>query len=67
MEFLSITDVSKRHKVSRNTVAYAVQKKYLKSTQNSQKVRLILKDDAAFYFNGPPFVYRNLKSRLTAT
>ena len=55
MELLSITEVSIRYKKPRKTVYSAVQRKYLKSTQNQYKEHFIRKGDAEFYFNGPPF------------
>jgi hypothetical protein len=55
MELLSITEVSARHEVSRNTVAYAVFKKYLPSIRNLRNEHLIKEEDADFYFDGPEF------------
>ena len=55
MELLSITEVSVLYNKPRNTVASAVQRKWLKSTKNQHKEHFIHKSDAEFYFNGPPF------------
>jgi hypothetical protein len=54
MELLSITEVSVLYNKPRNTVASAVQRKWLKSTKNQHKEHFIHKGDAEFYFNGPP-------------
>lgn len=54
---LSITQVSVRYKISKNTVNSAVQRKYLKSFQNNRHEHFILEEDANFYFKGPPFPY----------
>jgi len=52
---LSITGMSKRYQISRETVAYAVKNKYLKSHRNLRNEYLIDEEDADFYVNGPPF------------
>jgi hypothetical protein len=51
----SITEVSDRYKIPRKTIESAVQRKYLKSFQNSKKEHFIPKDDAEYYVNGPTF------------
>ena len=57
MKLLSITEVAKKHKKPRNTVASAVRRGYLKIAETSGIMNLIEEEEAEYYFNGPPFPY----------